>query len=220
MDNKNESLLNSKPDIAYNKRLYGINSSEKRKKHSRTEINFRKIINTLILNINGEKPLIIYQKKSPNKNIKIEIKQNNYMSDGGIKKKNKKYFNLISNYSSKKEITNKTIKEKDVSSNIKNKRFKSFSFSKNKKVKKNNFIENEIKEENLIRNKTKGNFRYNLFLKKQKKEILKQKNNIINVEKTKEREINNKNILINNLLNENNFNTKINFRNFYSWVKN
>ena len=57
------------------------------------------------MNTQGEKPLIMYQ-KSPNHH-KIGIKVNNYLSDGGINKKQKKYFNLISNYSSKSKSTQK-----------------------------------------------------------------------------------------------------------------
>ena len=86
MNNKNEELFNRMSNNKINKRSLGISLKGKRKINLGQEINFTKSINTLILNINGEKPLIIY-KKSPNKNRKIEIKQNNYMSDGGMKKK-------------------------------------------------------------------------------------------------------------------------------------
>ena len=40
--------------------------------------------------------------------------------------------------------------------------------NKKTKKKKNNFFENETREINLIKNKSKGDFKYNLFLKKQK----------------------------------------------------
>ena len=170
MNDKNEYLFNRMRKNKINKRQLGINYFEKRKNNLGQEVDFKRTMNTLILNIDGEKPLIIY-KKSPLKVKKSEIKTNNYMSDGGLKKKNKKFFNFISNYSNKKEIKNRKIKEKDDSKSrsLKNKKYKSFSFSnKKKKKKKNNFFENETREINLIKNKSKGDFKYNLFLKKQK----------------------------------------------------
>ena len=77
---------------------------------------------------------------------KSEILKNNYMSDGGIKKRSKKFFNLISNYSCKKQSKKESVKEKDSSNNLKTKKNKSFSVS-NKKLKKNKryYLENEIK---------------------------------------------------------------------------
>ena len=209
MNNKNEELFNRILNNNRNKRDLGINLKEKKKKNLRQKVDFIKTKNTLILNIEGEKPLIIY-KKSPLKKRKLEIQKNNYMSDGGIQKKNKRFFNMITNYSSKKETKNQIIKENNSSKNLKNKRYKSFSFTNKKiKKKKNNFFENEIKESNLIKNKSKGDFKYNLFLKKQKinsekKELFKQKINInINqhLETIKSKKNNTKNNLINNLIN-------------------
>ena len=207
MNNKNEELFNRMSNNKINKRSLGISLKGKRKINLGQEINFTKSINTLILNINGEKPLIIY-KKSPNKNRKIEIKQNNYMSDGGMKKKNKRFFNLISNYSNKKEKINNLVKEKNSSSGIKNKKYKSFSFSiKKEKKKKNNYFESEIKDSNLIKNKSKGDFKYNLFLKKQQNNSYGK--NISNQNENNNRKLNNnKNILINNLINEKHYEPK------------
>ena len=207
MNNKNEELFNRMSNNKINKRSLGISLKGKRKINLGQEINFTKSINTLILNINGEKPLIIY-KKSPNKNRKIEIKQNNYMSDGGMKKKNKRFFNLISNYSNKKEKINNLVKEKNSSSGIKNKKYKSFSFSiKKEKKKKNNYFESEIKDSNLIKNKSKGDFKYNLFLKKQQNNSYGK--NISNQNENNNRQLNNnKNILINNLINEKHYEPK------------
>ena len=206
MNDKNEYLFNRMRKNKINKRQLGINYFEKKKNNLGQEVDFKRTMNTLILNIDGEKPLIIY-KKSPLKVKKSEIKTNNYMSDGGLKKKNKKFFNFISNYSNKKEIKNRKIKEKDDSKSrsLKNKKYKSFSFSNKKtKKKKNNFFENETRETNLIKNKSKGDFKYNLFLKKQKnnsekKEISKKKI-IQNLESINSKKIR-KNNLINNLLN-------------------
>ena len=206
MNNKNEELFNRMLKNQINKRHLGNNLKGKKKNNLRQEVDFKKILNTLILNIEGEKPLIIY-KKSPMKIKKLEIKTNNYMSDGGINKKNKRFFNLIANYSCKKETKNKIMKENDSSPGLKKPKYKSFSFSNQKsKKKKSNFLENEIRESNLMKNKSKGDFKYNLFLKKQrvnseKKEIFKK--NIINqnLESFKTEKIHNKNNLINILLN-------------------
>ena len=205
MNDKNELLFNRMHKNKINKRQLGINFFEKNKNNLGQEIDFKRTINTLILNIDGEKPLIVY-KKSPMKIKKLEIKTNNYMSDGGLKKKNKKFFNLISNYSNKKEIKNRKINEKDFSQSksLKSKKYKSFSFSNKKVKKKKNIIfGNEIKGTNFIKNKSKGEFKYNLFLKKpknnsEKKEISKQKI-IQNFESIKSQKII-KNNLINNLI--------------------
>ena len=207
MNNKNEELFNSLFNNRKNRSEMKLSFTEKRENNCRQDINFRKTINTLLLNINGEKPLIIY-KKLPKKIKKIEVKKNNYMSDGGIAKKNKRFFNLITNYSCKKESKNKSMKENDnIESNLKNKRYKSLSLSNNKnKMKKNNFFEKGIKETNYIKNKnkSKGAVKYNLFLKNKKidseeNEISSYKHINMNNEKNKEKQINKKNILINNL---------------------
>ena len=203
MKGKNEELFNRMLNNKINKRHFGINSLEKRKDSLREEVDFKKTINTLIINIDGEKPLILY-KKSPMKIKKSEFQKNKYMSDGGIKKKNKKFFNLICNYSCKKELKNEIMKDSDFSHNLKNKKNKSFSVS-NKKLKKhkNNSFQNEIKESNFIKNKNKGNFKYNLFLKNrktysEKKDRVKQNFNK-NLETIKIGQIIDKNVLMNNL---------------------
>ena len=131
MNNKNEELFNSLFNNRKNRSEMKLSFTEKRENNCRQDINFRKTINTLLLNINGEKPLIIY-KKLPKKIKKIEVKKNNYMSDGGIAKKNKRFFNLITNHSCKKESKNKSMKENDnIDINFKNKRYKSLSLSNN-----------------------------------------------------------------------------------------
>ena len=170
MKGKNEELFNRMLSNKINKRHFYNSTNEKRNNNFIEEFDFKKTLNTLIINVDGERPLILFKKSpSPMKLKKSEILKNNYMSDGGMKRKSKKFFNLISNYSCKKQSKKESIKEKAPSNNLKNKKNKSFSVS-NKKLKKNKryFFENEIKETNLIKNKSKGNFKYNLFLKNKK----------------------------------------------------
>ena len=202
MKNKNEDLFNSLFNKRKNKTSLRISFTENKKNNLGKDDNFKKSINSLILNINGEKPLIIY-KKSPTKIRKTEIKINNYLSDGGIKKKNKKYFNLICNYSCKKESKNIILKEKNnCSQNIKAKKYKSFSFS-NKKIQKNKNIFSDKENHLKNRNKSKGEIKYNLFLNNkninsEEKEIL---DNISNkkISKIKTQQIIKKYNLLNNL---------------------
>ena len=59
MKGKNEELFNRMLNNKINKRHFGINSLEKRKDSLREEVDFKKTINTLIINIDGEKPLIL-----------------------------------------------------------------------------------------------------------------------------------------------------------------
>ena len=105
MNKKNEDIFNSLFKKRNNKSPIDIKLFKNRKKNFGSDIKFKRSINSLILNINGEKPLILY-KKSPTKIKKIELRHNNYMTDGGIEKKTKKFFNEISKYCSKKELKN------------------------------------------------------------------------------------------------------------------
>ena len=205
MKGKNEELFNRMLSNKINKRHFYNSTNEKRNNNFIEEFDFKKTLNTLIINVDGERPLILFKKSpSPMKLKKSEILKNNYMSDGGMKRKSKKFFNLISNYSCKKQSKKESIKEKAPSNNLKNKKNKSFSVS-NKKLKKNKryFFENEIKETNLIKNKSKGNFKYNLFLQNkknnsEKKKISKQ-NIIQNLENIKKEKKIDKRSLINNI---------------------
>ena len=177
MKKRNEELFNSLFKDRFDKSPINNSLFKSKRKNFGTDIKFKKAINSLILNINGEKPLIIY-KKSPTRIKKTEIKHNNYMTDGGIGKKTKKFFNIISKYSCKKEVKNVVSKEKDNSSNKKNKKYKSFSLSNKKSSKKKNnlFKENIEQSNNMKKNKSKFEAKYNLFLKgknynSEKKEI-------------------------------------------------
>lgn len=203
MKNKNEDLFNNLFNRRKNKTSLRINLTENKKNNFGKDDNFKKSINSLILNINGEKPLIIY-KKSPTKVRTTEIKHNNYLSDGGIKKKNKKYFNLIANYSCKKEPKNIILKEnKNCSQNIKSKKYKSFSFS-NKKIYKKKSIFSEKDNHLKNKNKSKGEIKYNLLLNNKninhvEKEISDNKSNK-KILKVKTQHIINKDNLLNNLI--------------------
>ena len=177
MKKRNEELFNSLFKDRFDKSPINNSLFKSKRKNFGTDIKFKKAINSLILNINGEKPLIIY-KKSPTRIKKTEIKHNNYMTDGGIEKKTKKFFNIISKYSCKKEVKNVVSKEKDNSSNKKNKKYISFSLSNKKSSKKKNnlFKENIEQSNNMKKNKSKCEAKYNLFLKgknynSEKKEI-------------------------------------------------
>ena len=203
MNKKNESLFNSLFKNRINKSPIDNKLFKNKKKKFGTDIKFKKVINSLILNIGGEKPLIIY-KKSPTKNRKVEIRHNNYMTDGGIAKKTKKFFNIITKYCFKKEAKNIIQKEKDDTIIKKNKKYKSFSLS-NKKIdkKKNNYFEeNNDRAKNIQnKNKSKCQTKCNLFLKSknyssEKKEISSYNNpyNILKA-KTKKEELFNKNYL-------------------------
>ena len=203
MKNKNEDLFNSLFNRRKNKTSLRISLTENKKNNFGKDENFKKSINSLILNINGEKPLIVY-KKSPSKIRTTEIKHNNYLSDGGIKKKNKKYFNLIANYSCKKESKNIILKEnKNSSQNIKPKKYKSFSFS-NKKIQKRKSIFSEKEKHLKNKNKSKGEIKYNLLLNNKnnnpvEKEISDNKSNK-KISKVKTQQIIKKDNLLNNLI--------------------
>ena len=93
MKKRNEEFVNSLFKDRIDKSPINNSVFKGRKKNFGTDIKFKKAINSLILNINGEKPLIIY-KKSPTRIKKTEIKHNNYITDGGIGKKTKKFFNI------------------------------------------------------------------------------------------------------------------------------
>ena len=212
MNKKNEDIFNSLFKKRNNKSPIDIKLFKNRKKNFGSDIKFKRSINSLILNINGEKPLILY-KKSPTKIKKIELRHNNYMTDGGIEKKTKKFFNEISKYCSKKEIKNEVSKEKDNSSNKKSMKFKSFSLSNNKsKKKKNNFFK-EKKEQSKNKIKTKYEDRYNLFLKgktynSEKREISSYNNpHIILKSKTKVDYLLKNNYLLNNITKIKKYNT-------------
>ena len=86
MNKKNEDIFNSLFKKRNNKSPIDIKLFKNRKKNFGSDIKFKRSINSLILNINGEKPLILY-KKSPTKIKKFELRHNNYMTDGGILKK-------------------------------------------------------------------------------------------------------------------------------------
>ena len=113
MKGKNEELFNRMLSNKINKRHFYNSTNEKRNNNFIEEFDFKKTLNTLIINVDGERPLILFKKSpSPMKIKKSEILKNNYMSDGGIKKRSKKFFNLISNYSCKKQTKKESVKEK------------------------------------------------------------------------------------------------------------
>ena len=203
MNNKNEKVFNNILNNKQKKNFSRMSFIEKQKAKIIKEKNFKKIINTLILNTKGEKPLIMYQ-KSPNHHHKIGIKINNYLSDGGINKKQKKYFNLISNYSSKRKSTQKNKNNQNNFLNSKYNYYKSISYSSQKQRKNKNEI---IEKSNLIKNKSKGEYKYNLLLNKYKNHsIIINENKASNHndnnsnKKRKEKKIKDKKELIRNLI--------------------
>ena len=203
MNNKNEKVFNNILNNKQKKNFSRMSFIEKQKAKIIKEKNFKKIINTLILNTQGEKPLIMYQ-KSPNHHHKIGIKINNYLSDGGINKKQKKYFNLISNYSSKRKSTQKNKNNQNNFLNSKYNYYKSISYSSQKQRKNKNEI---IEKSNLIKNKSKGEYKYNLLLNKYKNHSIiinenkaSNHNNNNSNKKRKEKKIKDKKELIRNLI--------------------
>ena len=160
--------MNEKNDLYNKRKIYSFNKTHSFKKYFNLEninnkgTDFRRATSTCILNTDGEKPLILYF-KSPTKNNhhifnnkQFESKYGitNYVSDGGLKQKNKKYLNLLSkypiNYKFHSPLRHK--KQKQISTDLKKRRYNSLSFSKRRLAKNRttNDYNNCYEESNLF----------------------------------------------------------------------
>ena len=147
MNDKNETIIN-RNYFSFNKsnpfRKYFMERENKRLNEG---IFFKRATSEGILNTNGEKPLVIYSKSSNKCKHFLEKRifqsqfdiNNNYISDGGLKQKNKKFLNLLSKYPINYKFHSPIKIKKEILQNLKYKKYKSLSFS-NKILSKNRTI--------------------------------------------------------------------------------
>ena len=193
--------MNDKHENNFNRNIYSFNKNqsikksptEQETKNSNIEIDFRRTTSVGILNTDGEKPLILYL-KTPKRNYFLENKMfgsyldaPNYISDGGLKQKRKKFLNLIYKYPLNYKFNSPTKNKKEIIKD-KNGKYKSHSLSLSKKKMTKNRTSNEIQnydeESNLFYKSSKKIINKNLLYNnidniKQDKKVKKQINNYI-----------------------------------------
>ena len=100
MNYKNENLINRNRNKFIKNNSVLISLMEVFNKKVNEGVDFRRTTSSCVLNTDGEKPLIIYFKSPKEYKPKYDKNQNvqNFMSDGGLNQKNKKFLNLLSEY--------------------------------------------------------------------------------------------------------------------------
>ena len=193
MDAKNDNLYNR------NKYFFNICKSirksfvQMKNKKLNEGMDFRRTTSACILNTEGEKPLIIYY-KSPKKkfhprgNRVFESQFNilNYISDGGVKQKKKKFLNLISNYPFNYKYNSPNKYKKEIKKDLKKKNYDSLVNNNRRLIKNKTSVDytnnNEEPNNNMIYNTTRKKMKNNLDCKIEK--------NIINNNEVKNKYIN------------------------------
>ena len=193
MNYKNENFINRNL-YPYNKsRSFRKSFMEKFNKQINEGFDFRRTTSSCVLNTDGEKPLILYI-KSPEKINSILEKQIldtkfgilEQMTDGGLKQKYKKFFNLLPNYHMNYNFHSPIKQKKEILKDLKNKKYNSLSFSPKKLIKNKTTIEypNDAEESNIYsktsRDKMIKKSLYNKIKNNKESKSENNKNNIIN----------------------------------------
>ena len=141
MNDKHEKHFNNKI-ISFNKnQSFRQFFMEKENKKLNEEIDFRRTTSACILNTEGDKPLILYLKTPKKNRFLLENKKfgshfniPNYISDGGLNQKSKKFLNLLLAYPVKYKYYSPLKHKKEILNELKNKNYKcrslSFSYKK------------------------------------------------------------------------------------------
>ena len=209
MKYKNENFIN-RNFYPFNKnKSFRVSFMEKYNKKVNEGIDFRRATSTCVLNTDGEKPLIIFIKSPKKTNTLFEKKmlENNnnilnYMSDGGLKQKNKKFYNLLSKYPSNYKYYSPIKQKKEILNELKNKKYNSLTFSRKKLHKNQTTIDSpkDNEESNNHYKTARDKFiKTNLFTKIKHNQEFKNEKNKINI-KNKIIDKNYKNSLIKNLI--------------------
>ena len=155
MNEKNESFINNNLYSFKTAKSFRKSFVERESQKLNEEIDFRRTTSACILNTDGEKPLILYLKSIKQNNYLFENKKfeslfevNNYLSDGGLNQKRKKFLNLLSNYPINYKFNTPIKQKKKILNDLKNKKFKyhSLSYSNKKYSKNKNKSNNDVSQ--------------------------------------------------------------------------
>jgi hypothetical protein len=97
-------------------------------------VDFRRTTSSCVLNTDGEKPRIIYFKSPKEIKPKYDKNQNiqNFMSDGGLNQKSKKFLNLLSEYPINYKFKSPIKYKKEKLNEIKKLKYNSLNFTQRK----------------------------------------------------------------------------------------
>ena len=134
MNYKNENLINRNRNKFIKNNSVLISLMEVFNKKVNEGVDFRRTTSTCELNTDGEKPLIIYFKSPKEFKPKYDKNQNvqNFMSDGGLNKKNKKFFNLLSEYPINYKFKSPIKYKKEKLNEIKKLKYNSLNYTQRK----------------------------------------------------------------------------------------
>ena len=134
MNYKNENLINRNRNKFIKNNSVLISLMEVFNKKVNEGVDFRRTTSTCVLNTDGEKPLIIYFKSPKEFKPKYDKNQNvqNFMSDGGLNKKNKKFFNLLSEYPINYKFKSPIKYKKEKLNEIKKLKYNSLNYTQRK----------------------------------------------------------------------------------------
>ena len=137
MNYKNENLINRNRNKFIKNNSVLISLMEVFNKKVNEGVDFRRTTSTCVLNTDGEKPLIIYFKSPKEFKPKYDINQNtqNFMSDGGLNQKSKKFLNLLSEYPINYKYKSPIKYKKEKLNEIKKLKYNSLNFTQRKMAK-------------------------------------------------------------------------------------
>ena len=162
MNYKNENLINRNRNKFIKNNSVLISLMEVFNKKVNEGVDFRRTTSSCVLNTDGEKPLIIYFKSPKEYKPKYDKNQNvqNFMSDGGLNQKNKKFLNLLSEYPINYKFKSPIKYKKEKLNEIKKLKYNSLNFTQ-KKLPKNRTsmdIQNDNDDSKIIYTTERGKF--------------------------------------------------------------
>lgn len=134
MNYKNENLINRNRNKFSKNKSVLISLMEVINKKENDGVDFRRTTSTCVLNTDGEKPQIIYFKSPKEFKPKYNKNQNvqNFMSDGGLNQKNKRFLNLLSNYPINYKFKSPIKYQKEKLNEMKKLKYNSMNFTQRK----------------------------------------------------------------------------------------